>query len=41
MLFVANGKLVHRQVGALPEPLLRELFQQFVEVTQSKEPAQN
>ncbi|MGH2581608.1 MAG: thioredoxin [Anaerolineales bacterium] len=41
MLFVANGKLVHRQVGALPEPLLRELFEQFVEVTKPKEPAQN
>ncbi|MBX3046215.1 MAG: thioredoxin [Anaerolineales bacterium] len=32
MLFVANGKLVHRQVGALPEPMLRELFDQFVDV---------
>jgi thioredoxin 1 len=35
MLFVANGKLVHRQVGALPEPHLRELFEQFVEVTKT------
>jgi len=33
MLFVADGKLVHRQVGALPEPMLRELFEQFIEVT--------
>ncbi|MEX1143450.1 MAG: thioredoxin [Anaerolineales bacterium] len=33
MLFVAAGKVVHRQVGALPEPMLRELFEQFVEVT--------
>ena len=33
MIFVADGKLVHRQVGALPEPMLRELFDQFVEVT--------
>lgn len=33
MLFVANGKLVHRQVGALPEPMLRELFDQFVDVS--------
>jgi thioredoxin 1 len=32
MLFVANGKIVHRQVGALPEPMLRSLFQQFLEV---------
>jgi len=35
MLFVAGGKLVHRQVGALPEPMLRELFEQFVEVTKA------
>ncbi len=32
MLFVAKGKLVHRQVGALPEPVLRDLFDQFVAV---------
>lgn len=37
MLFVANGKVVHRQVGALPEPMLRELVGQFMEVTKSKE----
>jgi thioredoxin 1 len=24
MMFFADGKLVHRQVGALPEPMLRE-----------------
>lgn len=36
MLFVAGGKLVHRQVGALPEPMLRELFEQFIEVTKSQ-----
>jgi thioredoxin 1 len=36
MLFVAGGKLVHRQVGALPEPILRDLFDQFVEVTKPK-----
>jgi thioredoxin 1 len=39
MLFVADGKLVHRQVGALPEPILRDLFDQFVEVTKPKEVA--
>jgi thioredoxin 1 len=32
MLFVANGKIVHRQVGALPEPMLREVINQFMEV---------
>jgi thioredoxin 1 len=40
MLFVAGGKLVHRQVGALPEPILRDLFDQFVEVTKTKEVAE-
>jgi thioredoxin 1 len=32
MLFVADGKLVHRQVGALPEPSLRDLVSQFLDV---------
>jgi thioredoxin 1 len=32
MLFVANGKIVHRQVGALPEPILRDILTQFIEV---------
>jgi thioredoxin 1 len=32
MLFVANGKIIHRQVGALPEPVLRDLVSQFIEV---------
>lgn len=36
MLFVANGKIVHRQVGALPERMLRDTVTQFVEaVSQS------
>jgi thioredoxin 1 len=30
MIFVNDGKLVHRQVGALPEPMLRDLFDQFI-----------
>jgi thioredoxin 1 len=30
MMFFNDGKLVHRQVGALPEPMLRDLFEQFV-----------
>lgn len=32
MLFFANGKIIHRQVGALPEPMLREVVGQFLEV---------
>ncbi len=32
MLFVANGKIIHRQVGALPEPMLREVVTQFIDV---------
>ena len=36
MLFVANGKIVHRQVGALPERMLRDTLTQFLEtVSQS------
>jgi len=37
MIFVADGKLVHRQVGALAEPVLRDLFEQFVEIASKKE----
>ena len=32
MLFVAGGKIVHRQVGALPERMLRDVVTQFMEV---------
>jgi thioredoxin 1 len=32
MLFVSNGKIVHRQVGALPERMLRDVVTQFMEV---------
>ena len=31
MLFVADGKIVHRQVGALPERMLRDTVTQFME----------
>lgn len=30
MLFISNGKVVHQQVGALPEPALRNLMGQFL-----------
>ncbi len=33
MLFVAGGKIVHRQTGALPEPMLRMVVEQFMTVT--------
>jgi thioredoxin 1 len=32
LLFVAGGKVVHRQVGALPERMLREVVTQFMDV---------
>lgn len=32
MLFVSGGKVVHRQVGALPERMLRDVISQFMEV---------
>ncbi|PKN91734.1 MAG: thioredoxin [Chloroflexi bacterium HGW-Chloroflexi-6] len=32
MLFIAGGKVIHRQVGALPERMLREAVSQFLEV---------
>jgi thioredoxin 1 len=37
MLFVANGKIVHRQVGALPEPVLRDVVAQFMDVVGQQE----
>ena len=32
LLFVYKGKVVHRQVGALPERMLRDVVNQFMEV---------
>jgi thioredoxin 1 len=31
MLFVANGKIAHQQVGAMPEPFLRQMVDTFLE----------
>ena len=31
MLFIAKGKIAHRQVGALPESILRTTIKHFVE----------
>jgi thioredoxin 1 len=33
LLFIYGGKIIHRQVGALPERMLREAVIQFMEVT--------
>jgi thioredoxin 1 len=41
MIFVSGGKLIHRQVGALPEPVLRDLFEQFVEIASQAETSAN
>jgi thioredoxin 1 len=35
MLFMANGQVVHKQVGALPEPMLRTVLNQFLELVNS------
>jgi thioredoxin 1 len=32
MLFISDGKIVHRQVGALPERMLKEAVAQFLEI---------
>lgn len=32
VLFVFNGKVLHRQTGALPEAAMRETLNQFMEV---------
>ena len=37
MLFVADGKVVHQQVGALPEPMLRSIVDQFLGVVNEGE----
>ena len=38
MLFVAGGKIVHRQIGALPEPMLRDIVTEFMEVVAPAKP---
>lgn len=34
MLFVFDGKVVHQQVGAMPEPMLRNTVDQFLGVVE-------
>lgn len=36
MLFIHGGKIIHRQVGALPEPSIKDAVDQFLEVTNQK-----
>ncbi len=35
MLFVYNGEVVHQQVGAMPEPTLRTMVDQFLNVVEN------
>jgi thioredoxin 1 len=35
MLFISEGKIVHRQVGALPENRLRDVVTEFMEIVSS------
>lgn len=37
LLFVSGGKIVHTQVGALPERMLREAVAQFLEIAGKKQ----
>lgn len=37
MMFFYQGKMINRQVGALPEPMLREVIDQFLDVVGSHE----
>ncbi len=36
MLFISNGNIVHQQVGALPENMLRQAVTTFMEVAEGK-----
>ena len=37
MLFVSDGKVVHQQVGAMPEAMLRDVLEQFLEIVAEAE----
>ncbi len=39
MLLFYGGKVVHRQVGALPEPMLRRVVEQFLSVVEQNQTA--
>lgn len=38
MLMVSGGKVIHSQVGALPEGMLREVVNQFLDVVKNAAP---
>ena len=33
-LFIADGKIIHRQVGAVPEGIFKDVLKQFLDVVQ-------
>jgi thioredoxin 1 len=37
MLLIYDGKIVNRQVGALPEPMLRDVVDEFMDVVKNHE----
>lgn len=39
MLFILDGKVIHRQVGALPEEMLGDLVNQFLEIASKEKEA--
>ena len=39
MLLIYDGKIVNRQVGALPEPMLREVIEQFLDAVKDHQKA--
>jgi thioredoxin 1 len=41
MLFIAHGKIIHRQTGALPEMMLRSTIDQFLSVVGDIGPLKN
>jgi len=36
MLFIADGKIIHRQASSVPESVLRDVLDQFLEVVEEK-----
>jgi len=37
MLLIYDGKIINRQVGALPEPMLREIISDFLDIVKDHE----
>jgi thioredoxin 1 len=33
-LFIADGKIIHRQVGAVPESIFKDVLKQFLDIVQ-------